>query len=66
MGSINQKLFKLFEDLFSEFSSETIGIFGVSFFILFVMILFTSISPLLTGVLSDLICVLIVPDILKQ
>ena len=42
-------------DLLSEVSSETIGIFGVSSRIFLVTKLFTSISPLLTGVLSDLI-----------
>ena len=42
-------------DLLSEVSSETIGIFGVSSTIFLVTKLFTSISPLLTGVLSDLI-----------
>jgi hypothetical protein len=39
----------------SEVSSETIGILGVIFFILLVIILLTSKSPLLTGVLSDFI-----------
>ena len=42
-------------DLLSEVSSETIGIFGVSSTIFLVTKLFTSISPLLTGVLSGLI-----------
>ena len=48
----------MFKDLFSLFkddSSETIGISDVSFLILFVIILFTSKSPFVTGVLSDLI-----------
>ena len=39
----------------SALSSETIAIFGVISWILLVKILLTSISPLLTGVLSDLI-----------
>ena len=48
----------MFKDLFSLFkddSSETIGISDVSFLILFVIILLTSKSPFVTGVLSDLI-----------
>ena len=42
-------------DLFSDVSSDTIGIFGVNSDILLIKILLTSKSPLLTGVLSDFI-----------
>ncbi len=42
-------------NLFEEDSSETIGISGVISLIFLVRMLFTSISPLVTGVLSDLI-----------
>ena len=55
IGSINQKSFKSVLDLLSEVSSETIGMFGVNWFIFSVIILFTSKSPLVTGVSSDLI-----------
>ena len=55
IGSINQNVFKFLFNLFEEDSSETIGISGVISLIFLVRMLFTSISPLVTGVLSDLI-----------
>ena len=55
MGSINQNVSKSSFFLLREDSSETIGISEVSSFILFVIILLTSKSPFVTGVLSDLI-----------
>ena len=55
IGSTNQKFSKLLTDLLWEVSSDTIGILGVSSKSLEVTILFTSRSPLLTGVLSDFI-----------
>ena len=59
IGSINQKELPFLLLFKSTVSSETIGISGVNFKILLVIILFTSKSPLLTGVPSDLICFLI-------
>ena len=55
IGSINQKLFKFSFFLLEDVSSDIIGISGVSVEIFFVNILLTSISPFVTGVLSDLI-----------
>ena len=55
IGSISQKSFKFWSFLCAEFSSETIIILGVISEIFFVNILLTSMSPLLTGVLFDLI-----------
>ena len=55
IGSINQKLFRFSFFLFSDVSSDIIGICGVNSEIFFVNILLTSISPFVTGVLSDLI-----------
>ena len=55
IGSINQKVLKVFFFFKSTVSSETTGIFGVKSFILSVSILLTSRSPFVTGVLSGLI-----------
>ena len=57
IGSINQKTLFVFFTLRSTVSSEIIGIDGVCSFIAFVNILFTSISPFVTGELSSLICI---------
>ena len=55
MGSTSQKSLKFMLSLFSEVSSEMIGKLGVTSEILFDINLFTSKSPLLTGVLSGII-----------
>ena len=55
MGSINQNVSKSSFFLLREDSSETIGISGVISFSLLVIILLTSKSPLVTGVLSSFI-----------
>ena len=57
IGSINQNTLAVFFIFKSTVSSETIGILGVSFFILFVIKSFTLKSPLLTGDLSSLISI---------
>ena len=55
MGSINQKVDRFLVSLLSDTSSETIGISGVISLSLLVIILLTSKSPLVTGVLSSFI-----------
>ena len=58
IGSINQKILDLFLTLKLTVSSETIGMFGVSWEIFLVIISLISKSPLLTGVLSSFILIL--------
>jgi len=57
IGSISQKIFSLFLTFRSTVSSETIGMFGVSSKIFFVMRSLTLKSPLLTGELSSLVSI---------
>ena len=57
IGSINQKIFEVFFIFKLTVSSETIGIFGVSSLILFVINSLTLKSPLLTGDLSSFIVI---------
>ena len=57
IGSISQKIFSLFLTFKSTVSSETIGMFGVNFKIVFVISSLTFKSPLLTGELSSLISI---------
>ena len=52
IGSTSQNFLRSLVVLLSEVSSEIIGIDGVNFFISLVIILLTSKSPLVTGVLS--------------
>ena len=58
IGSISQYVFNLFFFVKSTVSSDTIGIFGVSTFIFSVIILLTSMSPLVTGEPSSFILIL--------